>query len=285
MYNDKLYDIDATRLRGEAAILNGAYLYRLASITHCKMEDVLSGRGTLKSRDRGRFHMRQQQISYCANNVLVTFAEVLFHMYDVVLRRLGQLQPTRQVREAVRVKRCLAIFRVRGVSDLILLDSETVQIEFDPRIRGATVVYPAATYEVFLQFNDKVREVGKKGIVYPSARHSRDHCFALFDDETEQVDATSFTTMSVELSLIREDQNFNDPVQPCNPYEHKLHATMGHYRVLDNTVFAQAKADRIINPPDLPSSGYIDFVRRLYRTYPAQAVCPNSGSSARGTSA
>jgi hypothetical protein len=276
MYDRSLYDVDADkRLRYEAAIQTGAYLYRLASPNHCMPEHVLSGRGSLKARDDGRFHIQQQQVSYCANNVLVTFAEVLFHMYKLVLKRLGEKQRVQAVRDAAVARRFLTVFQVNEIKDLVFIDSEGLQIEFDARIRGASVVYPEATYDIFLDLTRTIRGAGKKGIVYPSARHSQDFCFALFDDESDRVDKLSFRRIEVQLSLLAEDQNMVVPVRGCNPFQDKLHATMGYYEILDRTEFDKAKLDRILYPEDLPASGYIDFVRRRYEEYPKQAVCPH----------
>ena len=114
------------------------------------------------------------------------------------------------------------------IRDFVFLDSENVVSDFDPRICGATTVFPEAVYDVFHDFNNKMREIGKKGIICPSARHSQDYCIALFDDETNSV--RSFNAeLNVTLQLVVEDQVFGGPIGSCNPPRQKLHATMGHY--------------------------------------------------------
>jgi len=286
MFDPSLYDVDYNRQRHEAGIKSGGYLYRLATLSHCGPEDVLSGKGSLNARDEGRFHVAQQQVSYCSNNVLITFAEVLFHIYNLVLKRLGEKQPSKIVYETVISKRCLTIFRVEAIRELVFIDSEGTQVDFDPRVRGATVVYPEPTYSVFRELNQKIRVARKKGIVYPSARHSKDFCFALFDDETANVQKGSFRAIPVQLQLIAEDQGFSFPIRRCDPFSEKLHSTMGYYEILDPEGFEKARLDRVLNPPNLPSFGLIDFVRRRYKEYPKEAAVgtapPDLESAAQG---
>jgi hypothetical protein len=276
MYDGTLYDVDErNKQRYDASIQSGAYLYRLAGVNRCTPDQVLSGQGSIYSRQEGRFHIEQQPVSYCANNVLVTFAEVLFHMYKVALMRLGEKQRPQAVRDAVVARRALTLFRVQRIPDLVFIDSEDLRLEFDGRICGATVVYPEATYDVFLDLNRQLRRARKKGIVYPSARHSEGLCFALFDDESANVDVASFRAIEVRLTLIAEDHRFVTPAIGCNPFQEKLHPTMGYYEVLDIPAFENARRDGVLHPSDLPSSGFIDFVRRRYLDYPRQAVCPH----------
>jgi RES domain-containing protein len=279
MYSAELYDIDAKRHRHEAKIRTGAYLYRLATLNHCSSDDVLSGRASLNAREKGRFNVEQQQVSYCANNILITFAEVLFHMYVTVLKRLSEKQPAAAIFDAVGSTRRLAVFRVQSISDLVFIDSEGAQVDYDSRIRGATVVHPEATYRLFWDLNEKVRGAKKKGVVYPSARHSQDYCFALFDDETSRLQLDSFQTIPVSVRLVAEGQDFSLPVRECNPFAEKLHSTMGYYEFGELDRFEKAKADKILNPHDIPSRGLIDFVRRKYREYPKEAtICPSAES-------
>jgi hypothetical protein len=196
-------------------------------------------------------------------------------MYKLALKRLGERQNAQAVRDAVVSRRSLSAFRVDGIPDLIYIDAEGLQVDFDPRIRGAAVVYPEATYDLFLELNRSIRKRNKRGIVYPSARHSRGYCFALFDDETSHIDVVSFRNIEVKLMLVSEQQQFGAVASPCNPFREKLHCTMGYYEFVDQIVFDKARTDGILNPAALPGHGLVDFVRRRYDDYPRQAICPH----------
>jgi RES domain-containing protein len=223
------------------------------------------------SRDIGRFNGAQQRTSYCANNVLVCMAEVLFHMYRRVIERIKAKQPYHDVMAAARDLRCLSIFRVRRIDNLVYVDSDAVRVEFDARICGTNVVFPDPSYEPFRVFAEALRVSRKKGVLYPSARHSKDVCIALFDDETGQIADDLYEILTVELQLICEDHDRSAGVKPCNPMKDKLHPTMGAYRFVYGPDYERISAAGLLNPTGLPQQGLIDFVRRLYRAYPKDA--------------
>ena len=274
-----MYCFDQNRAKHNATLLEGAYLYRLASLHHCDELNILNGRGTIVSRSFGRFHVPMQQTTYCANNILVCIAEVLFHMYKTTLQRIQERQPSAVVTQGTRAERCLVILKVKEITDLVYLDSDGVMLDYDSRICGATTVFPEAVYTVFHAFNNKMREVGKKGILYPSARHSRDLCVALFDDETQKIQSYC-RRLNITLQLVSEDQDFCQPTRLCNPFREKLHATMGYYCFHDSRQLEDVRAAKEINPGDMPLCGMVDFVRRRYQDYPSQAVCPQVNPAA-----
>jgi hypothetical protein len=272
VYDRSLYHYDEGGETHAAALRKGAVLYRLTSLSHCNRTDVLTGLGPEKARDVGRFHGPQQRTSYCANNVLVAIAEVLFHMYRKTLGRLSTMQPYPDIRAAANDVRSLVAFRVDDISDMVFFDSDEVQVMFDPRLRGALIVYPDESYTPFRGFAERLRADRKRGVLYPSARHSQDLCIALFDDETNKIATSPFENLVVDLQLLSESQSISEPLRRCNPMKEKIHPTMGAYRFRDQSAFENAKASGILHPSNIPSEGYVDFVRRSYRSYPADAV-------------
>lgn len=271
-YDDSLYRFDRDNAYHEATLLQGAYLYRLTSINHAGIDDLLSGRGPEKSRAKGRFNASQQKATYCTNNALVCIAEVLYHMYRIVLNKMTNKLAYRDIRSSLEAERCLVVLRVEEIPDLVYVDCEAVRVEFDARFGGTTVVFPDDLYAPFWDFNDRLRSNGKKGVIYPSARHSRDVCLALFDDETSRIIPNTDERLNIKLQLLAEDQDPRQPPQRCDPYKEKLHATMGYYSFTDQAEFDRVRNLGRLHPRDLPFSGMVDFVRRRYANYPGDAV-------------
>src|SRR5262249_39427377 len=112
MFADSLYEFDRRNESHTARIASGGYLYRLTSLAHSTAQDILSGGGTLNNPVPGRFNSPHQRTSYCANNVLICIAEVLYHMYRTALQRIESEAPARAIRSSVKDERCLAIVRV-----------------------------------------------------------------------------------------------------------------------------------------------------------------------------
>jgi len=276
-YDDSLYEYDRNSTDYEAKLKNGAYLYRLASVTHAGMDEALNGGGPLNSPQYGRFNVPNQRASYCANNVVVCIAEVLHHMYRTALARIEEAAPAKLIRDSFRAKRALVIFRVNEIDNLVYTDGSDVKIDFEPRMGGTATVHPWLSYEkdtLISRFNNLLRHKGKRGVLYPSARHSKDICVALFQDETSRIDRSFYKVLNVELCLLPETQPLRTPFIACEPFIDKLHPTMGYYSFADPTQLANAKNDKIINPANLPDKGIVNFVRRQYNTYPAGTVWP-----------
>ncbi|MDP2898138.1 MAG: RES family NAD+ phosphorylase [bacterium] len=273
MYDAEHYLYDKEYQNYEAGLKPGAYLYRLTSIHFCHASDILSGNAPLDSKDPGRFNEAGQRTTYASNNVLVCIAEVLFHRYRTLLNNIKEFQPSAAIRMRRPVEKVLAIVRVGGITELVFIDTQAASLEFDRRMCGTSVIFPDSTYEVFYSVNRELRQKGKRGAFYPSARHSRDFCVALFRNETGSTDPALFESIYVRLQLVPEDQAFDAPPRECQPYADKLHATMGYYCFLDVSRLERLRASGALNPADIPSSGYVDFVRRHYRQYPTSAVC------------
>lgn len=230
-YDESLYEFDRNNTYHEATLRRGAYLYRLTSINHAGLDDVLSGRGAGKGRVKGRFNAPQQKATYCTN-ALVCIAEVLYHMYRTVLDKMTNKLAYRDIRSSLEAERCLVILRVEAIPDLVYVDCEAVKVDFNTRFGGTTVVFPDHLYAPFRDFNDTLRANSKKGVIYPSARHSKDVCLTLFDDETSRIIPDTDERLNIKLQLPSEDQDPLQPPQRCDPYQVKLHATMGYYSSL-----------------------------------------------------
>jgi len=273
MYSEDAYEYDRNHDSYVAKLRDGALLYRLASMQHCSREDALTGAGSLEAPVKGRFNTAQQRTTYCTNNVLVCIAEVLFHMYRRALRAIENRAPAHEIRATMREKRCLLVLRIHEIDGMVYADSKDVALDFDPRVCGASVVFPDPYYKFLWEFGDEVRSRGKKGILYPSARHLNDVCIALFYDETERIDPNFDIALDIELRLVAEDQDYTQPLRSCDPFDDKLHATMGYYCFTNSTELENARTAIALNPLDIPASGMVDFVRRQYRAYPAHAVC------------
>lgn len=270
MYDASLYEVGSGY---NARIKNGAVLYRLASLAHCDPASLISGEGPSRSTRPGRFNEPQQRASYCANNVLVCLAEVLFHMYRTLLDRIRWRQPVEDIRRAAISQRALVVFRVQDIDALVYLDTDDIRADYDGRVTGTTVVFPDPDYQPLRDLNKAFREAEKRGAFYPSARHSNDLCVVLFRDETPCMLPTTFTLLPVELRLVPERQGLHEVPCSYDPFKDKAHPTMGYYRFLEPAALADADGSKLINPPGLPASGLIDFVRRCYQLYPADAVC------------
>jgi hypothetical protein len=273
MYSENLYDYDRNHKTHIAKLLDGALLYRLASLQHCSIGDALTGAGTLNAPLPGRFNSPHQRTTYCTNNILVCIAEVLYHMYRKVLDRIEARRPAHEIRASMREKRCLLVVRIQEVDELVYADSRDVGVDFDSRVCGASVVFPDPHYKFLWEFSDKVRGNQKKGIVYPSARHLNDICIALFYDETGRIDPSFHLELDIELRLIAEDQDSKQPVRSCDPFDDKLHPTMGYYCFSNISDLEKARKAVALNPHDIPESGMVDFVRRHYKAYPTHAIC------------
>lgn len=274
MYNPTLYQVDTeNRQEDYASILDGAMLFRITSLSHWDKHDIISGEGCLNKTSKGRYH-QAQRVSYCANNVIICISELLYHMYRKVLDGIKDNHPTRHLSTWFKQQFRLAIFSVEEISDLVYVDSIGAK-NYDPRILSSTVVFPDAIYEPLQVISARLRLDGKNGVVYPSARHSRDLAFALFNNETSKIKDTFYEAPFIKLQLILEEQDCSTfPPESFKPHTDKLHATMGYYEFEDKTHLDKLKTDQLIYPNDIPPSGYIDFVRRHYVVYPQDAFRP-----------
>jgi len=273
MYDATKYRFDTNKMSHEAVIEDGAILYRLASIHFCDQSNILNGKAPLIAKTTGRFNAIHQPITYCANNILICIAEVLYHMYRQVLDSIQEGKSSGLIFNNMRWKKTLAIFKINRVDSLVYMDSEGIRLDYDSRLAGTTIVHPDPYYEPFRNFHEAAR-VDKEGLLYPSARHSKDICIALFGDKTDILQSDLFELLPVELKLVPEWQ---DPAQEpcdCDPFKEKLHATMGYYKFEDTNRFQSFRDNGVLYPNDIRPNGMVDFVRRCYLDYPRDAVLP-----------
>lgn len=274
MYNPSLYQVDTeNRQEDYAVVLDGAVLFRIASLSHSDKNNIISGEGGTMKSSVGRYH-QGQRVSYCANNVIICISELLYHMYRKVLDGIKDGQPTRHLSSWFKQEYNLAVFSVEEISDLVYVDSIGAK-SYDPRILSSTVIFPDATYDPLHDISAKLRLEGKNGVVYPSARHSKDLAFAFFNNETSKIKGAFYETLLIKLQLILEDQDCSAfPPNTFKPHTDKLHATMGYYEFENPDHFNKLKDSKLIYPNDTPPRGYIDFVRRHYLNYPREAFRP-----------
>jgi RES domain len=276
-YDPSLYEIDTLdRQESDASIKDGALLYRVASPTHWNWPHIISGDGTMKKKSVGRFHRIDQRASYCANNVIVCLSEMLYHQYRKFLSQVEANQPRDHLDQWTLRKSRLAIFSVKRIDGLVYVDSIGAK-SYDARIISSTVVFPDPLYGPLHVISDQLRQHEKSGVVYPSARHSKDFAFAFFKNETSKIKRGDFYEAPlITLQLIVEEQDTSYPPTRFRVHTDKLHATMGHYEFDDPDHFEALKDEGLIYPKGIPASGYIDFVRRHYTDYPKCAVCPRT---------
>jgi hypothetical protein len=274
-YDSSKYGFDRTRIEHQASLADRAVLYRLASIAHSDRPAILNGLAPTLNRCCGRLNEPDQLCTYCANNVLVCIAEVLFHMYRDVVDGIHAGRPHEIIQAHLIRRKHLVVFSVRNINDLVFMDSEGVRDDFEPRVAGTTTVFPDARYNPFVDLNRKVRAAKKEGIYYPSARHSQDLCVILFGNKSDKVYDDDYTIIPIELRLVTEDHDPRLRPAPFGVFQKKIHATMGYYEFLAPDMLEQAKARGIIYPGNLPQRGMVDFVRRYYGTrYPLNAILP-----------
>lgn len=266
MYNPTLYDIDETNKDNEQATLKpGALLYRIASLTHWRQNQVLTGEGAMLSKSTGRFHVVDQRTTYCANNVMVCLSELLFHTYRRFLDGVRKNQSISHLNSLSHLECRLVILSVNEIDDLVYIEAYGART-YDPRIVSSTIVFPDSVYGPLHELSNSLRLSDKSGVVYPSARHSVGFAFALFRDETSRI-KQFYSAPLVTLQLIAEDQDMSVPPRQVRPTRERLHATMGYYSFHQPADIDDLKRQNLLNPGDLRPSGYIDFVRRQYYSY------------------
>jgi RES domain-containing protein len=274
-YDPEHYRYDRYFRSCTASIGDGAVLYRITTPIHSDPTFILNGRGA--KRTVGRFNEPGQETSYCANNCLGAVAEMLFHLYRKALDVIAHERDPDLIRRAVDIVRVLVIFRTEHIDDLIHIEYEDVANRYGialngRNLRGTAAVHPDATYPLYTDLNRKLRLDGKSGIMYPSARHSRDLCFAIYDDKSSAVKPFPYLRVPIRLHLISEEIRQLKHVHFPDPTREKLHPTKGYYQFTDESAYDNAVSSGLLNPQHVPKSGLIDFVRKTYSAYPKDAV-------------
>jgi hypothetical protein len=277
VYNPDDYVIDfANGYDPDAALNDGAVLYRLTSRTYAGQTEILTGNGAALGVTDGRFHVVQQRATYCANNVIVCLSEILYHVYRGMLDGIRDELPPADLKKRATLKRVLVIFSVSAIDEIVYADSVGAR-RYSPGITGPSITCPDSEYLPLQKFASEVRRDSKTGVVFPSARHTEGFAFALFRNETARLKSHPYDVLELQLQLISESQDLR--VKPPAKFDierQKLHPTVGYYEFLDPIAFNDAKVRQLVHPDGLSSQGYVDFVRRRYDKvkYPATAHWP-----------
>jgi hypothetical protein len=259
------YEVDtANRRNPDAAIKDGAILYRVTSDMYSGKKHILTGAAPLGSLNQGRYNTYHQRTTYCANNVTVCLSEMLYRLYRGVLDGVQAGLAPHHLEQLITKSYNLVVFAVGKIDGLVYVDSDGAKL-YNPKLTGTSVTSPDPTYAPLHQFGTNVRGAGKRGVVYPSARHSDDFAFALFYDETKKIKTDPYKVLDLRLQLISEGQDFKSKHPgPFDFTRDKMHPTIGYYEFADEDAFRDLKVQKLINPDDLAEWGYIDFVRRRY---------------------
>jgi len=281
MYDSTKYAYDTEDHK--AKICAGALLYRLGSINYSQRDALISGQTGVKSGRVGRWNFPQQSASYCSNNVLVCIAEVIYHLYRDVLDMFNV--PNMSLADIIAKSkqiRMLSVFTVNEIDKMVYANASVLPSHYlgsvdphnaaRPRVTGTTLINPDVEYLPLREFNTAVREDKQRGIVYPSARHSKDDCFVFFHDETNSLNGDVFEQLEVSVHLVGEEQEWGSLPYKMSMVDDRIYPSGGYYSIADNKRFEDLKAEGKINPIDMPASGVLDIVRRRYRKYPADAI-------------
>ncbi len=275
MYEEKkiVYD-KKDRIKCGSTLEEEAVIYRISSPHHANKDDAFSGDGCAHSSYPGRFNAPQQRAVYCSNNIILCISEILFHNYRTTLNRIKEKFPPEMIREKINDKKALIIARTSQINELVYLDSKDFYREYGlAEVQGTWLVHPDVTYPPHQIVSNLIREKNKNGILYPSARHSRDVAIALFRDVSTKIREDEYYTLEINLVLVAEDTPpDNCAFSLCDPTDQKLHFTMGYYSIEDQDEFERLKSKKYINPINMKPFGMIDFVRRKYKDYPNDAI-------------
>lgn len=275
MYDERKINYDKNNnIRCACNIDDGATIYRLTSPSYANIGDAFTGAGCANSSSKGRFNYSHQRAIYCSNNILLCISEILFHNYRTTLDRIANNYTPELIREKIEDKKALVIAKTQDIGDMVYLDSKDFYREYRmPEVYGTWLVHPDINYPPYQTVAGMIRDNEKNGIMYPSARHSRDVAIVLFKDTTSKIKEDDYYALEVTLKLLKEDTTpANSSMVVCDPNDDKLHFTMGYYCFEDHEQFENLKNLNLINPSKMESSGMIDFVRRNYKDYPHDAV-------------
>jgi hypothetical protein len=271
MYNSALYNLDEDD--PSCFLEDGAYLFKIADPSFVAYDQILDGTSVYHTLSTGRYHRVHQPAAYCANNIITTLSEGLFHVYRRAIDSIKNRQNLNSIRKNIRVQKALAVIKVARVSDIVYIDARDFPTMMnDIRLCGTMLVIPDLEYDFFHELGDKLRQNRKIGVAYPSARHSQGVCYVFFGDLTPKIRIPDYHTYSIELSLVSEAQDLSVPPTNTDPINSRIHPFMGHYSFSDQAQYLGLMQSGCVFPRSFPRSGYIDFSRKPYSNYPQDAV-------------
>ena len=251
--------VDHHKIDQNGYIQKDTILFRLASPLYSSLPDFLNGKGALAG--DGRYHRIHQLTSYVSDSAILCIAEVLYHMSRKAMAYLANKGSPSGWRSHARILRHLVVFDVHQISDLIYVDTkdcrQEVALNAQQAIPSTIIVHPDCVYDPLQKASDHYRKRNKKGVLYPSARHSQNLAAALYLDHTRSIN-NIHATLKVTLSLVEEGTN-NPAIPPVfDPDLKKISQTLGHYAI-DANDFSAARTLLI---PGLRQSDTVEFVRR-----------------------
>jgi hypothetical protein len=253
------YRVDAA---GLTAIPDGTTLYKLASLINADPGRVPSGGSGLVARTHGRFHFPPQRVTYCSDNVLTTIAEVLHAMPARAMQRLLERAPLNVLRASIQEERSLAILPVREIDELAYLQS--CEIQQDMRVvANSFVVSPEPEEEAFQNLANRLRERACRGVVYPSARHSRGHCLAFFSDQTHSLKIDEFASLRMTIQLVAEDFDPATAPRLPDPTDDVIDSGTGYYSFADEKLFREMDLAGRLRPKGVAGPEHCGFAAQI----------------------
>ena len=248
----------------KAKVEKDTRLYRLVKSAYSDLPNLLNGQGGYYA--QGRYNYKHQPTSYCSDNVFLCISEILFHMYDVSLRKLKNNDFSGFRAESSK-RFELVVFNSKTISNLIYIDSKIGRQNYN--INSSTLTHSDTIYSGLQDVSHRVRLNSKEGFVTPSARHSKGFAVVLFGDHSKSIDHIEHK-FSVKLSLLKEDLSMPVNDKSFDPVEDKISQNIGHFQFSVNDF----RRNTIFLKP-LPSSnkGRINYSRTYYSSnYPDSAI-------------
>lgn len=274
-----------------------AILYRLVPSHWYDEKTLMDADAAGPRQKRGRWNKEKQGTIYTANNVLICFAERLYHMYIGAMNNLSVNKCSCKVESKyLECKHHLAIVELKEkIERLVHVSDTTTYSLLNAGLRGSLLIHPYPEDSRLHQFAGKLRRKHKKrdpwnGIAYPSARHRTDplsssqewySAYALFHNESEKVLRTE--DVIVTLKLISDSQDLSVKPSEVQPHsDHYLHASIGYFEFTSDPSDPDSEGNidkvdhlrdnQLLMPAFDKNFGYIDFIRRTYKSYPDDAV-------------
>jgi hypothetical protein len=244
-------------IRADAEIEQSTRLYRITSPSFVSKNFLLNGKGCILC--DGRYHCIRDLTSYASDNVFLCIAEKLFHMSNMSLEKLKNNSPNEFFK--VASKRCsLVVFKCNNVTDLVNINSDNACKQYNTN--PSAITHPDTFYSQLQNISRRIRNNSKKGIISPSARHSKGLTVVFFGDHTASIEDIEFI-FDIELSLVSEDmKTLASGGGGFNFRRDRINQNIGFFKFHQNQL---SRNFALLNPRFSRPSGLIDFCRLRYR--------------------